>query len=106
MKSAAVMAFTVMALSLGPTSGARAACADPAGPKVDWEGCDKQSARLGEADLGGANLRKVDFRDADLRRANLLGADLTGATLSHADLSRATWTDGRIRGFASDGECN
>ncbi|MBT5434252.1 MAG: hypothetical protein HOK83_11410, partial [Rhodospirillaceae bacterium] len=46
-----------LALSLtAATSEAKAACDDPAGPDVDWSGCDKSGAYLSRADLSGANL--------------------------------------------------
>lgn len=85
---------------------AMAACEDPAGPNVDWSGCDRQSARLADVDLRGAILRGTDFRDADLRRANLEGADIEDAEFSHADLSRTIWTDGRTCAIGSDGDCD
>lgn len=92
-------------LSISTAGGAFAACSDPAAPKVDWSGCERQGAALAEANLSGADLRGADFRDADLRRANLEGADVAEADFSHADLSRTIWVDGRTCGIGSDGEC-
>lgn len=51
-------------LSLLTTSPVAAACGDPAGPGVDWSGCDKSGINVGSLDLSSAIL---------------VGTNLTGA---------------------------
>ena len=45
-----------LALTLAATAGAQAACTDPAGPGVNWAGCNKNGIRVPGANLSGANL--------------------------------------------------
>ena len=89
-----LVAGGVAALSLMTLPQARAACSDPAGPRVDWSGCellgvDLVGADLSNADLRGANLEGADLEGIDLRSANLWKANMRGANLSGADLRKA-----------------
>ncbi|MBT5435874.1 MAG: hypothetical protein HOL02_00520 [Rhodospirillaceae bacterium] len=43
-----------LVLLLTAASEAKAGCDDPAGPGVDWSGCDKSGANLKDANLFGA----------------------------------------------------
>jgi len=80
------------------------------------DGVVLDGARLIEADLTRAEMTGASLKEADLRNAKLVGAimkgaDLTGARLEgadlrNADLSGARWTDGRICGDASLGQCH
>jgi len=88
-----------------------AACSDPAGPQVDWSGCDKTNAILFEANLTGADLTRAGLADATLTGADPTGADLTGANLTEVNLNSAlltgaTWTDGRVCAQGSIEVCN
>jgi len=69
------------------------------------EGAHLHAANLQKANLMLANLTKANFLDADLSGANLRGANLQGAILIQAKLTGATWTDGRVCGPGSVGEC-
>ena len=86
-------------------------CQTPAGPGVDWAGCNKTNvylydanlsgAMLGRANLSsvtlyGANLTDTDMNSADLYGANLTSASLTGANLSFATLSFANLTNANL----------
>jgi len=101
---------TALALCLSTTSAALAACLDPAGPNVDWVGCDKQGADLSVlnltgANLSGANLTGVDLSGSILVGTNLEGATLEGVILTGTDLNNATWWNGNICAAGSIGEC-
>jgi uncharacterized protein YjbI with pentapeptide repeats len=79
LKRSSIYAATVV-LSLAATT-ANAACWDPAGPAVNWNGCDKSGV-------------------------NLSGADLAGVDLSGVDLSGARWSDDTICQEGSIGYCH
>ena len=64
-------------------------CAIPAGPNVDWSGCDKAGSDLTKANLSGANLTKANLSGANLTKANLTKANLSGANLTKANLTGA-----------------
>jgi len=64
-------------------------CAAPAAPGVNWAGCERPNARLGDAMLGGARLAGARLTGADLRKADLSYADLSGASLDGAILAEA-----------------
>jgi hypothetical protein len=69
-------------------------CQTPAGPGVDWAGCNKTNvylydANLSGAMLGSANLSGVTLYGANLTSASLGGADLTDTDMNSADLSDA-----------------
>lgn len=80
------------------------------------DGAVLDGARLIEADLTRAEMVGTSLKGADLRNAKLVGAvmkgaDLTGARLDgadlrNADLSRAIWSDGRVCGETSVGQCH
>ena len=90
------------------SASASAKCSAPAGPIVDWSGCDKLGATLSEADLRyanlyganlyGANLQGAHLYGATLYGANLTGANLTGADLRYANLSDANLSDANLSG--------
>ena len=80
-----------------------AACDDPAGPEVDWRGCNKSGENLVNADLTGSDLRNIKLEDANLQGANLNRAKLDNAKLKDADLqganlSQSTMLGAKIRG--------
>ena len=96
-----LLAGVALALFLATAPDARADCSDPAGPKVDWSGCNKVDADLSVADLKGANLNGANLRDANLEGADLRGAylndaNLKGANLKGANLKGAIWIDGSV----------
>ena len=63
------------------------------------------AANLQGANLMLANLSGASLLDADLRGANLRGANLSDTLLMKARFDGATWTDGRVCGEESVGEC-
>ncbi len=83
---------------------------------VQAEGARFRDADLRETDFTGAMLDRADFTGADLRKARLfraslrgaifLDARIDGADLLSSDLTGATWTDGRVCGDPSIGQCN
>jgi uncharacterized protein YjbI with pentapeptide repeats len=96
-------------LSLTVSLPAMAACSDPAGPGVDWQGCDKSGvdlspfvdlsgANLVRANLSGANLTGANLSSANLYAANLSRANLWGANLSHAGMVDANLTGANLLG--------
>ena len=74
------------------SASASAKCSAPAGPIVDWSGCDKLGATLSEADLRYANLSGANLSGATLYGANLRYANLSDANLTGADMFRVTST--------------
>jgi hypothetical protein len=64
-------------------------CAAPAGPGVNWAGCDRPGAALAGANLSNARLAGVKLEASDLRRADLTYANLSGARLTGAQLTGA-----------------
>lgn len=88
----------VLTLLICLSANCFAACTSPAGPEVDWSGCDKTDGmqlaeiRFGRAQFIGtslrfANLSKAYLVDAKLKQANLIGANLRGADLTGVDLT-------------------
>lgn len=78
-------------------------CQQPAAPRANWSGCDKQEIRLRGADLRGSNLTYADFSHADLsgsslHQAKLVGANFNNADLNHADLGGADMSYCDLRG--------
>ena len=109
--------LAALMLSAIAATGAQAACADPAGPNVNWSGCNKNGIRVPGANLSGANLSNALFgptakHTADFSRANLQGANFIGSNVpasvkfAGADLSGATWVDGLVCAMGSIGNCN
>lgn len=72
---------------------------------ANLQGAHMHATNLQNANLMLANMQKVNLLDADLRGANLRGANLNGAILIQAKFDNATWTDGRVCGKGSVGEC-
>lgn len=77
---------------------------------ANLETADLRGAALAEANLKGAVLRGANLGAGDLRNADLASADLRGATLGDAQLAgakfeKAIWTDARVCGPGSVGEC-
>jgi len=77
---------STIAVSLGSRV---ADCSAPAGPYVNWSGCDHSGARLPDAPLRGARLAGARLAGTDLRRADLVYADLSGSNLTGARLPQA-----------------
>ncbi len=108
--------LAALALAALTATSAQAACTDPAGPGVNWSGCNKNGIRVPGANLSGANLSnatfsptakyKADFSNADLRGANFSGSTITSANFAGATLSGATWTNGQVCATPSVGTCN
>lgn len=106
--SVASVAAVIAGVLVGSTTPVSAACADAAGPNVDWSNCSLTFSQLNGADLRNANLAGVDLSystlfQADLRNANLRGAKLkdafpVGANLSGADLTSAIIVDADLVG--------
>lgn len=69
---------------------------------TDLRAADLCSANLAGADLSGANLSGADLSPGT---KYLSGANLTGTNLTGANLSGTIWTDGRVCGDNSIGEC-
>ena len=110
--------LAALALVALTATSAQAACTDPAGPGVNWSGCNKNGIRVPGANLSGANLSNATFSptakyNADFSDADLRGANFTGSTLpfgkinfSNTKLSGAIWTDGLVCAEGSIGNCN
>lgn len=62
-------------------------------------------ANLAYAVFQGANLTAADLTGADMSNADLKGAMITLARLNEAKLDNAIWTDGKVCGPGSVGEC-
>jgi uncharacterized protein YjbI with pentapeptide repeats len=80
--------------------------------QVSWVGANLTGAQMTDANLAQGNFERADFTGANLSNADLRGSNLKGATLdkegvqwSGAKLTGATWTDGRVCGADSVGEC-
>lgn len=75
--------------------------------RADLKGAQMTSANLAQGNFEQADLTGVNLSDADLRGSNLKGAILegVGVQLSRAKLAGAVWTDGRVCGNDSVGEC-
>lgn len=69
--------------------GPNAACAQAAGPQVDWTRCDKSGTWLKGVDLTSAMLNGARFNAANLSQGNLTYANLAGGDLSFANLAQA-----------------
>ena len=109
--SAVLVAMTGLLYGV-PTATAAAPsspdCSAPAGPDVNWAGCDKMGANLGDANLSNSDLVGTNFADANLSGANLTsaylpmasfyaakmgGAVLNQTNMQDADLSYASMSD-------------
>lgn len=77
-------------------SNGYAACDDPAGPNVDWQGCDKTWLQLQNVDLSNANLAGANLSNSDLEGANLSNADLTGASILGGNLQGVNFTGATV----------
>lgn len=77
-------------------SHAQAGCEDPAGPGVNWTGCDKSGLNLAGADLQSAVLRRVNFSDTDLSGARMQTADLSFSKLINTRFEKARLEQARI----------
>lgn len=73
--------------------------------RADLRQADARQAAVTGVMLEGALLDGANFSSADLRYANFRSARIRDTNFSGANLSRATWTDGRICGDGSIGEC-
>jgi uncharacterized protein YjbI with pentapeptide repeats len=96
-----------LAVTLG-VSPARAECADPGSPGVDWRRCifDRQDlqglelmkAKLRGASFGRSNLSNINMTGADAFNAKFLSAVMPGAKLDNARLSEADFTKADLTG--------
>ncbi len=84
-------------------SGADLSYADMGRADLSW--AILRGADLSYADMSGADLSWADMSGADLSWADMSGANLRGAALKGANLEGASWTDGRVCGPGSIGEC-
>ena len=73
-------------------------CQTPAGPGVDWAGCNKTNANLHNANLNNANLYGAVMQDVYAYDANLTNANLTNANLINANLYGADLSGARLGG--------
>lgn len=94
----AVFAALFVALQLFTAPTVSAACGDPAGPGVDWSGCDKSGVSVAWLDMSGAILVGTNLTDANLDGANLTGADLTNAVVTNAQTFQTDFTDATLFG--------
>ncbi|MDX0563671.1 pentapeptide repeat-containing protein [Sinorhizobium medicae] len=86
---AALFAAAIMIAAFGPSAAAAADCKSTAGPRTDWQDCNKKQIMLRGSDLPESNLVNADFTMTDLRGANLNSANLEKATLVRASLAGA-----------------
>ncbi len=68
-------------------------CSAPAGPSVNWAGCDLAGTNLAGANLTGASLAFANLTGANFYGATLNGASFYGATLNGAKFSYSTMTN-------------
>jgi uncharacterized protein YjbI with pentapeptide repeats len=75
--------------------------------RADLTGAQITGANLAEGNFEGAIFTGANLSDADLRGSNLRGSTIeqAGVQLSRAKLAGAIWTDGRVCGNDSVGEC-
>lgn len=73
-------------------------CEAAAGPKVNWQGCDKSGTLLGNSDLLGANLSLVKFNSTDLTGSRLASANLSQSDLSYATLNQVNLSGANLSG--------
>lgn len=73
-------------------------CEAAAGPKVNWQGCDKSGTLLGNSDLSGANLSHVKFNSTDLTGSRLASANLSQSDLSYATLNQVNLSGANLSG--------
>lgn len=71
-------------------------CDAPAGPGIDWSGCDKSSLNLSALNLTNAILIGTNFSNANLSGANLTGATLAGANVSNTNIFQANLTNASL----------
>ncbi|MCP4362826.1 MAG: hypothetical protein GY796_32890 [Chloroflexi bacterium] len=62
----AIFVALLIALQVFAIPSVSAACGDPAGPGVDWSGCDKSGVSVFGLDLSGAILVGANLTDAIL----------------------------------------
>ncbi len=94
--SAFAVLFTILfQLTVYPVA---AACSDPAGPGVDWSGCDKSGINVGSLDLSGAILVGTNLAGAYFGNANLTGADLTNAIVTNMNVFQTNFTNATLLG--------
>ncbi len=85
-------------LALLTASPVFAACGDPAGPGVDWSGCDKSGINVGSLDLSGAILVGTNLTGAYFGNANLTGAALTNAIVTNMNVFQTNFTNATLLG--------
>jgi hypothetical protein len=96
-----------LGLTLCAAFPAFAACSDPAGPGVDWTGCNLAGMNLSAANLPGANLTGANMQVTILVYANLMHANLKNVDWAGTDLRGATWNDGHFCAETSpEGACD
>lgn len=88
-----VVALFALAFAFMAVPGASADCGDPAGPGVDWSGCDKSGVSIATLNLTGANLTGTNLSGANVALAILVNAQIDGVNLSNANLSLVDFTD-------------
>lgn len=92
MKNALIAFSAITALCLVDMSTyVIAACSDPAGPGVEWFGCDKSGLDLSGINWNGATVLNCDFSNSDLSNTNFAGATFYANKHINANLSNASF---------------
>lgn len=73
-------------------------CAMPAGPRINWSGCDKVGVRLDHSDLTLAKASGANFMGSDLEASRFYQTDLQGANLRRARLSASIVQESSLEG--------
>jgi len=68
-------------------SNAHAACADDAGPLVDWQNCRKRNLIMEGFNFSGSNFTRSDLSASDLRNSNLENSIFFKTNLVRASLA-------------------
>lgn len=79
-------------------------CSAPAGPKVNWSGCDKANINISGAQLFESNLSGANLSGANLYQVNLVNAFAEGANFVRSNISGgAGLTGGNFKGANFEG---
>jgi len=79
-------------------------CSAPAGPKVNWSGCDKANINISGAQLFESNLSGANLSGTNLYQVNLVNAFAEGANFARSNISGgAGLTGGNFKGANFEG---